>query len=277
MVMKCFNCNVILFDWVLYCPYCGARQPVKPLERKYIVFDKTHYETLRYSYTFIKIAEELGYKIRVLEGEWSKHYFEDINLLTNAAGVILGGIEKWETMSRRELLNLITYVYLGGVIFITPASLLLLEESYRGLNSFVASFGIIYTDIKIIDREHHEGRHEDHVIIHDFATHPLTENVSTVCFLDYGGVSIKVLDDSVKVLAITDYDAYPPGQPVLVLASRGNGWLIGFSCSTTFQEDKYDNFKLARNILKFMMNPVESGSPRVDIPPPPPPPPPPSL
>jgi|GEM_PF-5995827 len=169
-------------------------------------------------------------------------------------------------MSRRELLNLITYVYLGGIIFITPAALPLLEESYHGLNSFMANFSVIYTDLKITDKEHHEGKYEDHVIIHDFATHSLTENVNTVCFLDYGGLPFEVLDDSVKVLAITDY-VYPPGQPVLILAPRGKGWLIGFSCSTTFKEDKYDNFKLARNILKFMMNPVEGRGP---IPPPPP-------
>jgi hypothetical protein len=223
-----------------------------------ILLDKTHYESLgsfEFSEdTLVKIAKELGYQVNVLDGSWKNHRFEDSTLYSGVIGVILGGIEKWDKVSEKEKANLKGYVSSGGTLFLTSASHMLMEDSTVGLNKFSRAFGIQFSKKKAKDEQHHEGRHSDHVLIHNFVQHPLTKDLGMISFYDHGGTTMKLKNPAAQALAFTDDDANPPNQPVLVVVPYGKGRVVAFSCSSLFSSrglDKNDNRKLARNILSF--------------------------
>ncbi len=285
-MVRCIKCGANIPEWSLYCPICGTLQEI---EKPKIVFDTTHYETLRYNKHLPFIAEKmLGFDVQILRGSWKEHCFEKMDVFREVTGIVLGGVENWSLMSRGEEENLTRFVAEGGNLFITPGSLLYMEHFLAGLNRFISRFGLIFGDEAIRDDYHFDGWHNDHVIIDAFAIHPITEDVKTICFGDYGGLPLLIFRNEVRALAITDADAKPPHHPVLAIAPYGRGYVIVFSCSTTFEKDKYDNLRLARNILKFMdcrgkaggfrlMGYVQSTSEEEEEeqPPPPPPPPPP--
>jgi len=129
----------------------------------------------------------------------------------------------------------------------------------KGLNKFSREFGIKFSKKKIVDSEHHEGGQIDHVVIHNFANHPVTRDLKIIFFSNYGGMPIATSNADAQHLAFTDEDANPPNQPVLVTVSYGKGVIVAFSCSSSFLDDgikKYDNLKLAKEIVRFMRNPV---------------------
>ncbi len=247
----------------LFCTNCGAKMGSKLREPSVllsgtILLDKTHYESLgsiAFSEdTLVEIAEELGYQVRVLDCSWKDHCFEYSTLYRGVKGVIIGGIEKWEKVSEKEKANLKDYVRSGGTLFITCASHVLMGDSTVGLNKFSRAFGIKFSKKKAKDEKHHEGRHSDHVLIHNFVQHPLTRDLGMISFYDHGGMTIKLKNPAAQALAFTDDDANPPNQPVLVVVPYGKGRVVAFSCSSLFSSlglDKNDNRKLARNILSF--------------------------
>jgi hypothetical protein len=269
MMPVCTSCGSQNDSEALFCANCGgkieaqSRVPIIPSRGNSILLDKTHYESLG-SFAFsedalIKICKEVGYQVRVLKGSWKKHYFEDSTLFHGVIGVILGGIEKWDKVSKQEQTNLKAYVKSGGTLLITCASHILMEDSTVGLNKFVRAFGIRFAKKKAQDEQHHEGRHSDHVLIHNFIQHPLTSDVNMISFYDHGGMTIQPKKPEVQALAFTDEDAIPPNQPVLVVIPYGEGKVIAFSCSSFFSSlglEKNDNRKLARNILKFFNEPL---------------------
>jgi hypothetical protein len=261
----------------LFCSNCGAkigsklREP-SVLRSGTILLDKTHYESLgSFAFsedTLVEIAEELGYHVRVLDGSWKDHRLEDSTLYVGVRGVILGGIEKWEKVSENEKANLKAYVRLGGTLFLTCASHVMMEDSTVGLNKFSRVFGIKFSKKKTIDEKHHEGRHADHVLIHNFVQHPLTRDLGMISFYDHGGMTIQLKNPAAQALAFTDDDANPPNQPVLVVVPYGKGRVVAFSCSSLFSSlglDKNDNRKLARNILNFFTDALSRPTPIPEV------------
>jgi hypothetical protein len=263
MMPVCPSCGNKNEPGFVFCSNCGAKIGSKLKEPRVlmggtILLDKTHYESLgSFAFsedTLVDLAEELGYQVRVLDGSWKDHCFEDSTLYLGVKGIILGGIEKWEKVSEKEKANLKSYVRSGGTLFLTCASHTMMEDSTDGLDKFSRAFGIRFSKKKAKDENHHEGSHSDHVLIHNFVQHPLTRDLDMISFYDHGGMTIKLKNSDGQALAFTDDDANPANQPVLVVVPYGKGRVIAFSCSSLFSSlglDKNDNRKLARNILKF--------------------------
>jgi hypothetical protein len=248
----------------LFCSNCGAAIESTSIEPSIhprgntLLLDKTHYESLgSFAFSedaFVKIAEGLGYQVRILNGSWKDHRFEDSTLYSGVIGIILGGIEKWDKVSQKEQASLKEYVRSGGTLFLTCASHILMEDSTIGLNRFLQNVGIHFSKKKARDEQHHEGRHSDHVLIHNFVQHLLTRELDMISFYDHGGMTIQLKNPAAQALAFTDDDANPPNQPVLVVVPYGAGRVVAFSCSSCFSSlglDKNDNRTLATNILKF--------------------------
>ena len=109
-----------------------------------MIFDKTHYETLgSWSGDIIKILrEELGGQVQILEGSWKQHIFENPAVYQGMSGIVLGGVEKWESVSDLEKNNIKDFVKDGGSLFLTCASHVTMDDSTVELNKFLRVFGV---------------------------------------------------------------------------------------------------------------------------------------
>jgi hypothetical protein len=230
----------------------------KKSKRKLVLWDTSHYETLRFE-SFVKelielIKETTNLEIQWLKGNWSDQLLLNKKLLEKTKILVLSGLESSNKISKKEINAIKNYIKEGGTLFLTG-------PSFKGedTNVITSNFGVKFEWTKITDEDHHESKYTDHVIISNFHDHEITKNVEQFCFGDYGGFPL-IPNENVISLAKTSQTSKPSKATVLAHKQYGKGVVIFASSSTTFK-DKYlkmfDNKKLAENIFRYLSSSIE--------------------
>jgi len=230
----------------------------KKSKRKLILWDTSHYETLRFQ-SFVKelielIKETTNLEIQWLKGKWSDQLLSNKKLLEKTKILVLSGLESSNKISNKEIDAIKNYIQEGGTLFLSG-------PSFEGedTNAVASNFGVKFEWTKIVDEGHYESKYPDHVIISNFHDHEITKNIEQFCFGDYGGFPL-IPNENVTSLARTSQTSNPSETTVLAHKQYGKGVIIFASSSTTFK-DKYlkmfDNKKLAENIFRYLSSSIE--------------------
>jgi uncharacterized membrane protein len=149
---------------------------------------------------------------------------------------------------RQELELISDYVKNGGRLLLTASS------PYDPPNSFIEPFATKFIKKEIVDEINNDGKHKDHIIVKDFADHPLNAGVNAICFGKYGCYPIEANQNAV-VLASSNNSANPANAPVAALVPYGNGLVLIIGQTRLFKDDfieKSDNEKWLKNIINFL-------------------------
>jgi len=145
------------------------------------------------------------------------------------------------------------YVERGGRVFLT------VDPPYGPPHRLTVPLGFRFSINVIQDKEHHEGKHKDHIIVSYLSPHPVNEGVKRICFGDYGCFPIH-LEDGVNatILARSSPEADPPGAAVAVHIRLGEGEIIAVGQTCLFQGrymklEGFDNARWLENILSFLL------------------------
>jgi hypothetical protein len=227
-----------------------------------VVWDTSHYETLRLEIQItelLKLVKEItGLTVTLLKGSWKQKLLANKKLFRKTKILVISGIGSKGKLSKNEVEVVSTFVKHGG-------SLLLSSPQFSGedTNMLAKVFNANFKWNKLKDPANHEGKYEDHVLISNFQTHTLSEGIKTVCFGDYGGFPIEISGNKANLIAFSDEHSVPSKALVLAVAKYGEGKVVLFSSSTTFQDKylkMYDNRKLAENIFKYLSKPATAPS-----------------
>ncbi len=227
--------------------------PPKPVRKRTVLWDTTHHETLRFFDSESHLVKMLQETLKIPWGPIREEKCLDEKILLDwPAVLVLGGIESW--FPAGEIRNIVKFVETGGaLLIIAPAT----GRSLSDINKVAAHFGFRFSSGCVYDTVNYEGGHEDHAIIRDFKSHPITEGLKEISFGDFGGTTIKPKKEEkgVEQLAFTSDKAKPAKAPVLACVSMGKGKVVAFGCSTTFEDKnivKLDNLKFARNLFEYL-------------------------
>jgi hypothetical protein len=202
-----------------------------------------------------EINEELidtyGLKFGTIRGKPEQESFMHIPEKFNVARLVfIIGVFESDKFSDGEIEVIRDYVVSGGRLCIMRSG------GGNDANRLVAPFGIVFTNEKIIDKMHHEGRHNDHAIISRFSEHSINKGMGSFCFGDHGGVALEVGNPDSVVLAYSNDTAEPRNAPVACLKPFGDGEVFAIGGVSWFQNKyikKYDNSRWYRNILSYLM------------------------
>jgi hypothetical protein len=178
-----------------------------------------------------------------------KLFIANQHLLPRTVLIILFGMKAGK-FEQQELELIIDYVKNGGRLLLAAYS------PYDPPNSFIEPFATKFLTPEIVDEISNDGKHKDHIIVKDFADHPLNAGVNAVCFGKYGCYPLGVSQNAV-VLASSSNVADPPIAPVAVLVPYGNGHVLIIGQTRLFQDDfikMSDNEKWLRNIINFLVS-----------------------
>lgn len=172
------------------------------------------------------------------------------NYLPRAALITFFGL-KSDKFSDEELDNIEEYVREGGRLVISS------DAPWDPPGKLAKVFGIEFGINRVKDLEHHEGKHNDHIIVTDLADHPLNYDVSFICFGDYGGHPLKIIDRHSETIAYSSNKAEPPEAAVTSLFSYHEGEIlvIGQTClfdGNFIDMESFDNRKWFENIVQYM-------------------------
>jgi len=230
-------------------------------DREHLVMDYSHHEYLGGGMKEVEL---------IVNDALSRHDLKWINLDGNAEQeliyenrvplnedarlLVLIGVYGEGYFSEREINVIEEYVKSGGRLLVMPDGF---GNKGPDPTRIIEPFGIRFTDEKVEDEQHHEGRHKDHVIISNFVEHIINEGVNSICFGDHGTVVLEISNPEARVLAFSDEDADPPFSPVTVLVPRGSGWVLSIG-GMNWIKDKYirqfDNIRWLRNIYEFLLS-----------------------
>jgi hypothetical protein len=177
--------------------------------------------------------------------------------LSNAVLVTLFGL-KSDKFSEEELNNIEEYVHRGGRIIISS------DAPWDPPNKLAEAFGIEFGSERISDPEHHEGKHNDHIIVTEFADHPLNNEVNFICFGDYGCHPITVREGEYTAIASSSSKTLPPETAVasLIRYYEGEVLVIGQTClfdGNYLDMDGFDNRLWFENMVQYMTRVDEEG------------------
>lgn len=269
----CPSCGAEVKPGDLFCSKCGATvttPPEEPAERapearayriedrKYGISDRSHGElppfgTKEASKIIDSLASSYNLELQTLEGKPKdellyemRHQLEETRVLQ------LSGLWESDKFSEREIEAVKEYVEEGGRLLVMRTDIMGSDAS-----QIVEPFGLSFTDQRVKDELHHEGRHKDHAIISNLAEHPINKDIKSFCFGDRGSSTLEVTNPDAIVLASSSRDAEPPNAPVAVLVPYGTGWVLAIGGVTWFK-DKYmkqfDNAQWFRNIYTFLFS-----------------------
>jgi hypothetical protein len=179
---------------------------------------------------------------RIIEA--NNHLLKRIKLITSF------GLGKKDPF-RDETNILLEYVREGGNLFITA------NPPYDPPNEFLERFGVTLDNMDIKDAVNHVGRHDNHILVQDFAEHTINNGIKCIRIGDYGCYPLNISNPMIIPLAFSSKDADPPRVPIAALIPHGGGYILLVGHNRLFQ-DKYiedeDNQQWLRNILSFLLS-----------------------
>jgi hypothetical protein len=142
------------------------------------------------------------------------------------------------------------YVLEGGRLFLTS------NPPYDPPNPIIEPFGVGLGEKVIKDKQNHEGKHDDHILVRDLTDHPINEGVKTIRFGDYGCHPINIINADATSLGFSSSESDPPKAPVAALIPHGKGFIMAIGQTSLFKDKymgDYDNSRWFRNILGFLL------------------------
>jgi hypothetical protein len=168
------------------------------------------------------------------------------------------GTKSGKNFSQREIDIVVDYVRNGGKLFISS------WPPWDPPNHILEHFGIQLSGETIVDEVNHDGKHNDHIIVRDFADHPINDGVETICFGDYGCQFLETENPEISVLAFSSVEASPPKAAVAALVHFGEGQVCVIGQTTLFQDqyvDKYHNARWFENMLEHLLSEKQTVKP----------------
>ncbi len=225
------------------------------LERTLVIVDQSHDQEGQTRNRMIVeavngICSELGLdEPFAIQGRPSdKLFIANQHFLPRTVLIILFGMKAGK-FEQQELDLIRDYVKNGGRLLLTAYS------PYDPPNLFTEMFATKFLKPEIVDEINNDGKHKDHIIVKDFADHPLNAGVNSICFGNYGCYPLDVRQNAVALACSSDV-ANPPIAPVAVFMPYGNGHVLIIGQTRLFQDDfveKLDNEKWLRNIINFLV------------------------
>jgi len=216
-------------------------------------------ETLRSSRP--ELTEE---EIILFEGKpKDETYVAFKNYLPRAALITFFGL-KSDKFSDEELSNIEEYVRDGGRLVISS------DAPWDPPEKLAEVFGIEFGSDRVKDLEHHEGKHNDHIIVTDLTDHPLNNDVSFISFGDYGCHPLTSIDENSEAIASSSNKAEPPEATVTSLISYHEGEVLVIGQTCLFDEnfinmEGFDNRKWFENIVQYMTRAEEEHIPEEPV------------
>ena len=172
------------------------------------------------------------------------------NYLPRAALITFFGL-KIDKFSDEELNNIEEFVREGGRLVISS------DAPWDPPAKLAEVFGIEFGSDRVQDLEHHEGKHNDHIIVTDLTDHPLNNDISFICFGDYGGHPLTIRDHNSETIARSSNKAEPPEATVASLINYHEGEIlvIGQTClfdGNFIDMEGFDNRRWFENIVQYM-------------------------
>jgi len=171
------------------------------------------------------------------------------HLLPRAAVLMSFGSKGGEKFSKREHELIEEYVRNGGHLLVMPV------PPEKPPNSILENFGAVFGDRKIVDEENHAGRHNDHIIVRDFSSHPINTGINAVRFGKFGCYPIMYGNLQTTELAWSSSSSEPPRVAVATESVYGMGKVFLFGQTRLFQDDfikELDNEKWFTNIITYL-------------------------
>ncbi len=227
----------------------------KRRERIFVIVDQSHEQDTTSSAKIVEAVNGMCNRLELEEPIALKGRPKDELLVANqhllpeTALLISLATKKGDKFSAKEHDLIEKYVKNGGRFLITS------YPPWEPPNSILEPFGVKIGETAIKDEFHHEGKHNDHIIVEDLISHPINEGVETISFGDYGCYPLEIDYPEAITLAFSSKDAEPPKAPVAALIPYGEGRVIVIGQARLFQDkiiDNFDNEKWFENILSYM-------------------------
>lgn len=226
----------------------------KRRERIFVIVDQSHEQDTTRNTKIVEAVNGMCNRLELEEPIALKGRPKDELLVANQhllpeTVLLISLATKGDKFSAKEHELIEEYVKNGGQFLITS------YPPWDPPNSILETFGVKIDKTAIIDELHHDGKHNDHIIVEDLISHPINEGVETISFGDYGCYPLEIENPEAITLAFSSEDAEPPKAPVAALIPYGEGRVMVIGQARLFQDKNIENFgneKWFENILSYM-------------------------
>jgi len=226
----------------------------KRRERIFVIVDQSHEQDTTRNTKIVEAVNGMCNQLELEEPIALKGRPKDELLVANQhflpeTALLISLATKGDKFSAKEHELIEEYVKNGGRFLITS------YPPWDPPNSILETFGVKIDKTAIKDELHHDGKHNDHIIVEDLISHPINEGVETISFGDYGCYPLEIENPEAITLAFSSKDAEPPKAPVAALIPYGEGRVMVIGQARLFQDkiiDNFDNEKWFQNILSYM-------------------------